>query len=350
MKRLGLIDRLTLYVGGMLAGGDVITNNRKDDIPISYTIVQQKELGSKLMQALKKHEVTQEVAELRWRMYMIDREMENYTLVRDGVTGELKSVKKHPEFTKPTVFEEKNKKVLIVQNTEPLSSGTNNGINDGIKLHELHNIKQIFPLSFERGSISKCEFDKSCYQIVLKQSGEKRIKYYLDFYFHVIPDPHERIKRITTLELQKVFDKKLSIDYVDEWNNVSFTTRNCWGVDSCINYNLEFKKYNGIQKWGQFFIVQYEVKMISKVDEIQQYYEDNIQKEYDNNTPRTDRYIKHSITGDDDLGKDEWCEKCHKRLDYKKLEVSDWRITKEIFEIGMCKECLEEYLKNKEMI
>jgi hypothetical protein len=180
-----LKDKLILYIGGLLAGGDIITNYGKDKenpAGIYYSIAQQKELGSKLMQALKKHEVNQEVAALRWRMYMLDRKMDDYTVVKDPVTGELKSVKKHPEFTKPKVFEEKNKKVVIVQNTEPLQSGVDNGITNGIKLHELHKIKQVFPLIFERESISRFEFDKSCIMVVMKQSGKNKIKYYLDFY------------------------------------------------------------------------------------------------------------------------------------------------------------------------
>jgi hypothetical protein len=345
-----LKDKIILYIGGMLAGGDTIINTRKDE-PEPIVINQQKELGSKLMQALKKHEVTQEVAELRWRMYMLDRKMDDYTVVRDHLTGELKAVKKHPEFTKPKVFEEQNKKVVIVQNTEPFQSGVDNGITDGIKLHELHKIKQEFPLKFERTSLTRSEFDKTCYHVVMKQSGKKKIKYYLDFYFNSIPDPYERTKRITTLELQKVFEKKQPVEYIDDWKTVSFTTRNCWGVDNYINYKLENKKFLGIEKWGMFYILQYEVVIADKVDEIQQYYNDNMQKEYDNNTPRPDRYVAHDIiTGDDDIGKDEHCDRCGKLMDYKKLEVADYRITEDIFGIGMCKECLKEYLEKNKLI
>jgi len=346
--KLGIKDKLTLYIGGLLSGGDIIISNKNGDIaPI--TITQQKELGSKLIQNLLKKEVTQEVAELRWRMYLLDRTCDQYNVVR-GVDGELKTVKIHPEFTKPKVYEEKNKKVVIVQNTEPIKSGVDNGFSDGMKLHELHLIKQEYPLTFERGDISRFEFDKSCYQVVLKQRGKNRIKYYLDFYFHAIPDPYERVKRITTLELQKVFEKKLSIEYVDDWKTVSFTTRNCWGVDSCIKYKLECKKFICIQKWETFYIVQYEVKLIDKIDEIQKYYEDTIQKEYDNQTPRPDRYVKHNILGDDDIGKDEECPVCKNMQDYKRLEVCDLRLTKEVFGFSMCKSCLEEYLKKNNMI
>jgi len=347
---MNLKDKLTLYIGGLLAGGDVIINNRKDDIPVGITITQQKELGSKLMQSLVKKEVTQEVAELRWRMYMLDREMENYTLVRDPSTGELKSVKKHPEFSKPKVFEEKNKRVVIVQNTEPLKSGSDNGFTEGMRLHELHKIKQIYPLKFERGDISRYEFDKSCYQIVLKQTGKKRIKYYLDFYFYTIPDPYERSRRLTTMELQKAFDKKIPIEYVDDWNNVSFTTHNSWGVDSCLTYKLENKKFVDIHKWGTFFVVQYEIKILEKIDDIEKYYEENIQREYDNKTERSDRYINHSITGDNDTYRDERCDKCGKLMEFKKIETADYHLTRETFGIGMCVSCLQEYLKNKELI
>ena len=345
-----LWDKITLYVGGLLSGGDVILNNKTDDIPTTITVVQQKELGSKLMQALKKHEVTQEVAELRWRMYMLDREMDNYRVIIDPSTGELKSVRKDPEITKPRVFEEKNKKVVIVQNTESIQSGINNGFTDGMKLHELHKIESIYPLKFERGDISRFPFEKSCYQIVLKQNGKKRIKYYLDFYFYSIPDPHERIKRQTTLELQKVFDKKLSVDYIDDWNKVLFTTNKCWGVDSAISYKLECKKFVGIQKWEMFYVVQYEVKIIEKVDDIEKYFEHTIQKEYDNKTPRPDRYINHSITGNDDMNKNQNCDKCGKLMKFETLESADYHITKDVFGIGMCKDCLVKYMEEKNII
>ena len=345
-----LLDKLTLYVGGLLAGGDILTSNRKDPYESAIVIQERKELGSKLMQSLLKKEVTQEVAELRWRMYMLDREMDKYTVVRDATSGELKSIKKHPDFTKPKVFEEKNKKVVIVQNTEPLKSGVDNGFSDGMKLHELHKIKQLYPLTFERGSISKCEFDKSCYQVVLKQNGKKRIRYYLDFYFHAIPDSYERTKRITTLELEKVFNKELQIDYLDEWNTVSFTTRNCWGVDSYINYKLECKKFVDIHKWGLFYVVQYEVKILEKTDNIQQYFEPEIQKRYDDNEPRPDRYVAHNITGDDDMGKDRECPKCGELQSFKNLEVADLQLTEATFGQAMCKKCLEEYLKNNNII
>jgi hypothetical protein len=345
--KMKLLDKLSLYIGGMLSS-DVLTNTSKDPAPI--VIMQQKEVGSKLMQSLIKKEVTQEVAELRWRIYMLERSCDKINVVRDGITGELKTIRIDPEFTKPRVFEEKNKKVLVVQNTEPVQSGTDNNITDGIKLHELHKIKQVYPLKFERYNISRCEFDKSCYQVVMKQSGKKRLKFYLDFYFYHIPDPYERTKRLTTLDLQKVYENKHSINFTDDWDKVEFTTNKCWGIDNAIRYTFKNKKFVGIHKWEMFYVVQYEVEVIDKVDEYKQFYQDTIQQKYDNKEERPDRYVPHSITGDDDTDKDEHCDVCGKLMDYKKLEVADYRITQEITGTGMCKECLEKYLKKNEMI
>jgi hypothetical protein len=323
-------------IGAAISGGDLlIPSNIGDSLP-STSIVYQKEQGSKLMNALVKKEVTEEVKQLRFRTYLIERESNKYGVKIEH--DEAKTVH-FADFTKPNVFEEENKKILLIQNTEPITSGVENNVDvsrEGI------NFKQYYPLEFERNeTFPKFRFEKFCKQIVLKENEND---YQLDLYFNSIPSTDDRIERNLTFDLEKVFNKTLKIDYLDSFETIEIVTNNSWGNVSNIRYKFKPYKFVCITKFSTFFIVSYSVIITEQEDMIEQYYNETISKEYENNTKRPNTNIPIDIftgvpQGTFDV---EICDKCGKEMEG--LERADYRITKSYTGIGYCKECYQKHL------
>jgi hypothetical protein len=337
---MSILDKIKTSIGAAVAGGDILTNSLPEIAPLT-SIVYQKEQGSKLMNDLIKKEVTEEVKQLRYRTYWVEEESYKYGI--QEVDGEIKAVEKqHADFTKPNVFEETHKKVVLVQNTEPIASGVENNVDvmkEGVKF------KQYYPLEIERGDYyPKFRFEKYCKQIVLKECENL---FQLDLYMNIVPSNDDRIERNLTFELENLFNKKQKIFNLDNLNEVEFTTKNAWGNKNHIRHKLSGIEYTGITKFSSFYILHYSIKYIDQEDMIAQYYNENIAKEYENETQRPNMKVPFDIFYGVPAGTNrvEICDKCGKEL--KELERADYRLTKQEYGIGMCLECYKNFLKIK---
>jgi hypothetical protein len=332
---MSLKEKIITVIGGAVSGGEVLTKSNPELTP-SISIVQQKEHGSKLMNDLIKKEVTEEVKQLRYRTYWVEEESYKYNvkLTSEGTNVTQKSF---ADFTKPNVFEEENKKVMLVQNTEPISSGADNDVQvqkEGIKF------KQYYPLNIDYGDFfSKFKIEKYCKQVVLKRFDET---FQLDMYFNLLPSTDDRIERNLTFEIEKVFNNESKISNLIDFDTIEFTTKNAWGNKNNIRHIFKNIKNNGVSKFSSFYVLHYIVELVEMEDMIEQYYNENIAKEYENKTKRPNMNIPVNLftgipEGANDVLK---CDKCGKEM--KDLERADYYITKyELGNRGVCLECFK---------
>ena len=333
---MSLSDKIKTIIGGAVSGGDVLASSKLEITPLT-SIVYQKEQGSKLMNDLIKKEVTEEVKQLRYRTYWVEEESYKYGVNSQGQTFHI-----YPEFTKPNVFEEEGKRVLLVQNTEPISSGVDNNVQiqkEGVKF------KQYYPLLLIRDdTFPKFQFEKFCKQVVLKECENS---YQLDLYMNIVPSTDDRLERNLTLDLEKVFNKILKIDYLDDFTTIEFTTKNSWGSQNHIRNKFKVICNTGINKFSSFYVLSYKVNLIEQENMISKYYNENISKEYENKAKRPNMNVPFDIFHGVPSGTNsiEICDRCGREM--KELERADYRLTKQEYGIGMCVLCLNTYLISK---
>jgi hypothetical protein len=233
----------------------------------------------------------------------------------------------------------------MVQNTEPISSGVENNVEiqqEGVKF------KQYYPLNITHNDFyyPKYKFEKFCKQIVLKEINDG---FQLDMYMNLIPSTDDRIERNLTFDLETVFNKKVKIYKLDDFDTIEFTTKNAWGNKNHIRHKFNVISNNGISKFSSFYVIHYIVELVEQEDMVAQYFNENISKEYENKTKRPNMNVPIELftgipEGTNDI---EICDKCGKEM--KELERADYRITKLEYGIGMCKNCSFFHLYNKQI-
>jgi hypothetical protein len=343
-----LINKIGSVVGSMMAGGEVIASPNTESTP-GTSIVYQKEQGSKLMKDLLRGEVTQEVEELRYRMYMIEEASRKYHFDPSSENGvSLRSA----DYQKPNHLVTKDWEVLLVQKTSPLEKGEEVKLED-VVMKEGVKFDEVYPLHIVRDDIiPRFYLERSCFQTVLKRyTGDEdhtENEYILELYFPFIPDPIDRIKRGLTLELQKVYEGKTKMSLIDDPISIEFTAYNAWGSKNNIKRLFNVIGYRGIQTLQEnFYVVQYTVTLEKEEDLTFQYYSKSIQEKYDNREKRPNMNIPVNPFGETEEPF-EICDVCGKKV--KDTEMFDIRITRHDYGKGMCQKCYSRFCEKNNII
>jgi hypothetical protein len=336
-----IIDKIKYGVGVSIAGADsaVFSTNKGQDSNV--VVVSQKEQGSALMQAMLKGEITQEVEDLRYRTYLIEEESGKNEVIGIG-EEDMVSFAIPAQFNKPKIEEiETDFKTVLTQNVDAVSTGINDNVQDENGF--INKIKEYYPLTIERDCMSRFPIEKYCHQIVVK---EKDGLYQLDLYFTIYPDTIDRIKRMFTNEIQKLYDKKIRMNDVNDIQTIQFTTNKAWGMDDNKLFKFKIDSYKECSKFNGYYILKFYAESLIYGEKItDKYFSQNIRKKYDENEKRPNMNIPLNVFTEEE--KVEKCDKCGREI--KGLELSDYYITKHDFGIGMCQECTSKFLfENKE--
>ena len=269
-----------------------------------------------LLHSLKNAIVTQEVENLRWRMYKILQETQNTSSEIIGYDNDGMPIVK----TKKTDNKSGLRKVslepsdnyeleMVVDNSEIVIGGSDTMANDYIKLLDEVEIsyndageaisashgeisgneyfashKTELPIVIERDTLPKFELEKYTKKLhIRKINDSKRL---LEFYVSMYPDEFIRTTRLFISEVKKVMVNPNTSTMLDI-KKVGFITYKSIGVNDFLEYeynNLKFEKiveFNGhyvikfsvdIEKNGVSILEEYRVKVLDKK------YDDKVKK------------------------------------------------------------------------
>lgn len=269
-----------------------------------------------LLHSLKNAVVTQEVENLRWRMYKILREIQNTSSEIIGYDNDGMPIVK----TKKTDNKSGLRKVnlepsdnytleMVVDNSEIIIGGNDAMANDYIKLLDEVEInyndegepvsashgeisgneyfashKTELPIIIERDTIPKFELEKYTKKLhIRKINDSKRL---LEFYVSMYPDEFIRTTRLFISDIKKAMVNPNSSTILDI-KKVGFITYKTIGVNDFLEYkydNLKFEKiveFNGhyvlkfsadIETNGLSILEEYRVKALDKK------YDDKVKK------------------------------------------------------------------------
>jgi len=269
-----------------------------------------------LLHSLKNAVVTQEVENLRWRMYKILQETQNTSSEIIGYDNDGMPIVK----TKKTDNKSGLKKVnvepsdnyileMVVDNSEIIIGSSDAMANDYIKLLDEAEInyndageaisashgeisgneyfashKTELPIIIERETLPKFELEKYTKKLhIRKISDSKRL---LEFYVSMYPDEFIRTTRLFISEVKKAIVNPNSSSMLDI-KKVGFITYKAIGVNDFLEYeynNLKFEKiveFNGhyvikfsadIETNGVTILEEYRVKVLDKK------YDDKVKK------------------------------------------------------------------------
>jgi hypothetical protein len=236
---------------------------------------------------LMRGEMTQEVRNLRWRMYKVMQHADKLLVEHNPETGETKvsSKNQYTDYNRSMANAIKVDKFDIY---EPQMAVYNEGIARGIAETDLDGKENYHkmsytekPIRFEYKFIPKYEFvDFVTKLIVRKISDEEKL---LEFYVSKYPDENNFTSNIFLKEVKKLIDNpRLKLDFL-EFNEVGFITDKTIGADDHLMYSFINKGFDKIVDFDGHYVLKFKAAVDVNGEKIfDKFKEDELEKKYEN--------------------------------------------------------------------
>ena len=328
IKRLQKV-LLNFYYGlpfGLKAAGDEIMGGGEADQ--AGTEINQQVTDKRVAKHLLKGEVTQEVAELRYRTYRVANESENYKYIGNGV-----AVKQEKEKSKDKTrfkFSQENENIC-----ESVLSTMNQLGNYGTEKYRF----EIDYNSFVRFKVEK--FAKK----VDVDIDEKTGKIETTLHFNTEPDPYDAASMPFINELKKLLDAKSEYEIsrneiATSIYNFSFTTYKAYNEDDLVSYSfIKGGKFKEFKKEGYEYLLTltWNEYLRLPLDLESKYYSKSMAEKY---ARKEKKDVAPEMVNTE---RKRYCSVCGKEMSVYDADIQEADGHKPI-----CKDCLNKALKNEE--
>jgi hypothetical protein len=264
----------------------------EDDLLVASGKYQSHKQGM-LSDSLINGELTQEVKELRWRIYKILKHSEG---VRSDIVG-------YEEDGTPIVLTKKDvvipikkfkgcpvdkEPVLMVVNNKNVDLGSLDAMkrlneeSQDISLEDyLLKFKTTKTLLIQRDERPMFEIEKYTTKMVVK--GEKDSDdVLLEFYVNKYPDLEDRRSRFFLSEVKKIMNGKHNSSLCD-FNNVVFVSDKTLGVKDFLEFEFAVEKFDKITEYEGNYVIKFLAKKIVYGDDVLDKYKiDSLEAKYEN--------------------------------------------------------------------
>lgn len=348
----------------------ILTQGGVDSAGGGMVIVQDVKQGAHaLSKALLRGELTEEVKQLRYRNYKVDREAKKYKYFAPTLALKKKEGKdnKFIKFDKSDGLE-----VITIQYNYPISEDVLDAINqidNGGRGSETK-----YKIEIERNFRPRFRMEEFLKKVVVKRLDETHA--ILDFYFSKYPERFFRTSndksfrsKVFIHEIEKIRDEKIKSDILD-MEKMRFVTKNAYKKDDLIEYVFRNLWFREVAEYDGDYILRFKASIEHDgIDLTAAYYNKAMDEKYQNKEKKD---IVLDISGTvpvetyvcADCGKvvtfdcqkmDEMPISEAREIDEEANEDDSWNVTEymdmQIVEqtIGkkLCKKCLKKYIDNR---
>jgi hypothetical protein len=274
-----------------------------------------------LEHALIQGEVTQEVRDLRWRMYKILEASDSLTTTIVGYDEDGMPITKTGTATSQRVLLNKVKideyddyPLEIVQNNEPITMGTteaglNNNLSaytdtqiienkskekidddfgydtDSVTLGEISNgdytsfLKPEHPVVVTRELRPKFEIEKYTKKLHVRRIDDNQKL--LEFYISKYPDEYDRKTRLLISEIKRAKENPRSTDILDI-NKINFITYKTLGTKDFHIYEYKVNQFDKIIEFDGFYVIKFKCVVTTNGEYLlEKYKEEELDKKYE---------------------------------------------------------------------
>lgn len=365
-------DKINALITGIAYGSknaeDAIFTQLGSSHTENFTINQEARTG-RVSQDLLKGELTQEVKELRYRTYKVDRESNYYEYFSPTLAKKHKKIE-----TKFVKYEDSERLNLITIQENKQNIGT---VKDGLESAEcsedgtmiFKEPKKEYLIKIERHFVPRYRIEEFLDRVVIFSYDKDGYNSKVDFYVSKYTDDKKYLSKGFVREIENVRDKQIRSDVLD-FDSLSFITSNAYGMDDLVKFEISGFKFDKIIEYDGNYIIRYYANIEEKYDMMDDYYN----KEMDEKYKRKEKK-ERTLNLTDNFSETYICEKCGKVVVYDPYKIDEMNPTKprdvEDTDTGentdyteyldmqiseqtcgkrLCKECMEKYLKEQEEI
>lgn len=322
---------------------------------------------------LLKGEITQQVIDLRYRTYEVDKKSKTYeffspTLVRDNKTKDSKKVK----------FEnEDNREVVLIQPNHVLIENVGDCLD---RLDSKDSVRENYLINIKRSFVPRFRLEQYATRLVVKR-GDDDTTAILDFYVPKYKSDTNFKLNAFLSEVVKIKEKWIKTDTID-FDSVFFITSHAYKADDMFSFRFDDPVYVETIEYDGNYILRFVSKIYDGgTDLTKEYYSEQMAKKYAEKAPKE---CAGTITlnggglsinencdekGRGGLRRVYHCEVCGKEIVYDAkmldqinptpsndeytettngyMEYADAEIAEMTFGKKMCKECLAKYIENE---
>lgn len=287
-------------------GGKEITNTSQ---------IQRHKQGT-LSDALIRGELTQEVKDLRWRMYKVADESENYNTKvigydEDGFPiTETTKINRAAGLSKIKVDNHDDYKLELVVNNDEVTLGkfldeiVELNVSDivrtvdsnGNQTATIGNIKgEVLNSSNKPERIIRCsrefraKFEIEGYSKKMNVRTISETEKLLEFYISKYPNENDRKTNLFLSEIKKAIRNPRICDFI-EITGVSFVSYNTTGIKDMLEFEYKISKFDKIIEFDGYYVVKFKADVIKNGNSlIEKFREVELDEKYKNKERKKDR-------------------------------------------------------------
>lgn len=375
-----LYNKLNAYWIGLLYGlkntNDTVFTQSGIDNSIG-TEIQQQVSENRVSKDLLKGEVTQQVEELRYRTYKIDRESKQFEYF--SPTKALRFDKQDSKFVKYDNTD--NLELITIQpnhiQTASVYDGTKNidflkaSLSDeqgNVAINVGHfDVDNTYNINIERDFMPRFKLEAYTTRLVVKKL-DNNDNMILDFYVSKYPQEKDMKSIYFIKELEKMMSGYRQSD-ITSINRLSFVTSHAYGLNDMIEFRFDHIYYKDILEYDGHYVLKFKAHAyVNGKDQTDEYYSKSMDEKYKNHEKK--EVVLDAFNGGNEC-KTFVCSECGKTVEYNTeliddmqasqgrditddtisydndiMSYMDLQIAEQTFGRKLCKDCLKKFLNN----
>lgn len=375
-----LCDRINAYWVGFFYGlkdtNDTVFTQAGIDNSVG-TEIQQQVTENRVSKDLLKGEVTQQVEELRYRTYKVDRESKQFEYF--SPTKAIRFDKQDSKFVKYDNSD--NLELITIQpnhaNTANIYDGTkdvdflNAKLVDGqgnVSINLGHfDVENKYNIEIERDFMPRFKLETYTTRLVVKKLDDED-NMILDFYVSKYPQEKDMKSIYFIKEVEKLMSGYKQSD-ITSMIRVSFVTSHAYGLNDMIEFRFDHIYYKGILEYDGHYILKFKAHAyVNGKDQTDEFYSKSMDEKYRNNEKK--EVVLDAFSGGNEY-KTFVCAECGKTVEYDTeaidnmqaslgrditdddisddngvMSYMDLQISEQTFGKKLCSDCLKKYLNN----
>lgn len=317
---------------------------------------------NRVSKALLKGEVTQEVQELRYRTYKVDKESRLYEYYSPTL-----AIKTNKQDNKFLLYDNRDGLELITVQPNDIIVETVEEVLEqvgGRGKRSEHRIK------IKRNFTPRFKIEEYITRLDVKKLDDTHV--ILDMYVSKYPNDKDFKSKGFVREIEKIRDEKIKSDILD-YEEISFITKHAYRMDDMVKFVFNNIRFREVVEFDGHYIVRFKASVKKDViDYTKIYYCKSMDEKYKNNE-RKDVVLNFNdyLTSESYI-----CENCGKSIELNKqlmdeldaysgrditteeidsdspnvLEFMDMQISEQTFGKRLCSSCLKKYLEENNLI
>ncbi len=346
---------------GMKATEDKVLHQTDNSIGGGTSIIKEVD-DARVSKALLKGEITQEVEELRYRTYKVDKESKEFEYFAPTL-----AMKRDKQDTKFLKYDDRDGLELItVQPNDIFVESVSETLEQvgGRGKRSEHRIK------IKRNFTPRYKIEEYITRLDVKKLDDKHV--ILDMYVSKYPNDKDFKSKGFVREIEKIRDEKIKSDILD-YEEISFLTSHAYKMDDMVKFVFKNVRFREIVEFDGHYIIRFKASVQEDVIDLTKiYYSKTMDEKYKNKEKKEvilnfSDYIVSNVYKCEECGKEvvldnelidrlnayEGRDITQEKIDDENpqvLEFMDMQISEQTFGKRLCSECLKKYLKENNLI